>query len=176
MPPKPLPSVKTDLDNLQYEEPVIVWFGHSSYLIKINGKNILVDPVFSGHASPFSFTTKAFAGTDVYGVDDMPNLDVIIISHDHYDHLDYKTIIKLAPKAKQIVTSLGVASHLLYWGIPAGKIIELDWWQSHQLPGDIQLTAVPARHFSGRSLVRNKNTVVIIRIGNTGAFCFYWRR
>ena len=156
IPPKPLPSIKTDLKSLPDDAPVIVWFGHSSYLIKINGKHILIDPVFSGHASPFTFTAKSFAGTDVYEVEDFPEIDVLLISHDHYDHLDYKTVLGLMPKTKLICTSLGVASHLNYWGIDSNKIIEFDWWQSHTLFNELQLTAVPARHFSGRSFVRNK--------------------
>ena len=156
IPPKPIPSVKTNLKLLPDEAPVIIWFGHSSYLIKLNGKHILVDPVFSGHASPFSFTTKSFAGTDVYTVEDLPDIDVLIISHDHYDHLDYETVKKLANKTKLICTSLGVAAHLGYWGFDKNKIIEFDWWDNHALINDMQLTAVPARHFSGRSFVRNK--------------------
>lgn len=155
IPPKPLPSVKTDLHLLPNDKPVIVWFGHSSYLIKINSKHILVDPVFSGHASPFSFSTKSFAGTNVYAVKDLPDIDVLLITHDHYDHLDYETVKKISAKTKLICTSLGVASHLNYWGIN-NKIIEFDWWNSNALTGDIQLTAVPARHFSGRTFVRNK--------------------
>ena len=116
VPPKPLPSIKTDLKSLPDNAPVIVWFGHSSYLIKINGKHILVDPVFSGHASPFSFSVKSFAGTDVYNVDDFPPIDVLLITHDHFDHLDYKTVSKLISKTSLICTSLGVASHFKYWG------------------------------------------------------------
>lgn len=156
VPPKPLPSVKTNLKNLPDGAPVIVWFGHSSYLIKINGKHILVDPVFSGHASPFSFSTKSFAGTDVYTIDDLPAIDVMLISHDHYDHMDYETVQKLSAKTSLICTSLGVAAHLNFWGIDNRKIIEFDWWDSHEIVNDMQLTAVPARHFSGRTFVRNK--------------------
>src|SRR6185295_12718210 len=127
VPPKPLPSVKTDLKNLPGNAPVIIWFGHSSYLIKINGKHILVDPVFSGHASPFSFSAKSFPGTDIYTVEDLPDLDAIIISHDHYDHLDYGIIKKLAQKTRLICTSLGIASHLNYWVVDNNKIVEFDW-------------------------------------------------
>ncbi len=156
VPAKALPSVKTDLKNLLGDAPVIVWFGHSSYLIKINGKHILVDPVFCGHASPFSFTTKSFAGTDIYTVEDLPDIDVLLISHDHYDHLDYKTVTELIPKTKMVCTSLGVASHLQYWGFDADKIIEFDWWNERTVFDDLTFTAVPARHFSGRGLIRNK--------------------
>jgi len=155
-PAKPLPSIKTNLKNLPDDSPVIIWFGHSSYLIKISGKYILVDPVFSGHASPFSFTTKSFAGTDIYNVEDLPEIDVLLISHDHYDHLDYKTVRQLIPKTKMVCTSLGVASHLIYWGFDKNKIIEFDWWNEYLLFDDLKFTAVPARHFSGRTFIRNK--------------------
>lgn len=155
-PLKPIPSIKIDLNNLPAGEPVIVWFGHSSYLIRISNKTILVDPVFSGHASPFSFTTKSFEGTDVYGAGDMPGIDILVITHDHYDHLDYETILKLQPKVKRVCASLGVASHLVYWGYDKQIITELDWWQSTVFDDEVTFTAVPARHFSGRSLTRNK--------------------
>jgi L-ascorbate metabolism protein UlaG (beta-lactamase superfamily) len=156
VPPKTLPSVKTNLKILNSTEPTIVWFGHSSYLINISNKNILVDPVFCGHASPFSFTTNSFSGSNVYSVEDMPDIDILILTHDHYDHLDYETVVKLNQKTKQICTSLGVASHLIYWGIDEQKIIEFDWLDSHQVTSDITLTTTPARHFSGRLFARGK--------------------
>lgn len=155
VPPRPLPSVRTDLRSLPAADaPVIVWFGHSSYLIKVKNFNILVDPVFSGHASPFSFFAKAFPGADVYDVDDLPEIDLVILTHDHYDHLDYKTIRKLIPRAKRFCTSLGVSSHLKYWGLSSKKVLELDWWQSETIEPDITITATPARHFSGRGFKR----------------------
>ncbi len=157
IPPSPLPSIKTDLKNLPDGNPVLVWFGHSSYLIKINGKHILVDPVFSGYASPFTFkSAKSFDGSDVYTVDDMPPIDILIISHDHYDHLDYKTIKKLNQKTTHIITSLGVSSHLEYWGLDKNKITELDWYDNTEKVEGITITSAPARHFSGRTFVRAK--------------------
>ncbi len=156
-PPTTLPSVKTDLKTLHFDEPSIVWFGHSSYLISIDGKRILVDPVFSGAASPFSFGAKSFDGANVYGVDDMPDIDILILTHDHYDHLDYKTVVALNHRTKLICTSLGVSSHLTYWGIDENKIIEFDWWNEQQLPNGIKLTAAPSRHFSGRLFTRGKS-------------------
>lgn len=87
-PQQVIPSIKTDLKNLADDKPTIIWFGHSSYLIKFKGLNILIDPVFSGNASPVSFCGKSFAGSDVYSVDDMPEIDMLILSHDHYDHLE----------------------------------------------------------------------------------------
>ena len=95
-----IPSVKTDLLNLDPAKDILVWFGHSSYFMQVDGKKILVDPVFSGAASPVSFNIKAFKGTDIYTTDDIPGIDFLFISHDHWDHLDYKTIIKLKPKIK----------------------------------------------------------------------------
>jgi L-ascorbate metabolism protein UlaG (beta-lactamase superfamily) len=154
-PSEPIESVKTDLKSLS-DEPQIVWFGHSSYLIHINGKNILVDPVFSGHASPFSFAVKSFEGADIYKVEDMPPIDVLVITHDHYDHLDYKTVKALQPKVNHVVTSLGVGSHLKRWGYAESKITELDWHENSTIDSVLSFTAQPARHFSGRGLKRNQ--------------------
>jgi L-ascorbate metabolism protein UlaG (beta-lactamase superfamily) len=156
-PAQPLPSIKTDLKNLSGKNPVLIWFGHSSYFININEKNILVDPVFSGNASPVTFMTGNFPGSNEYKVVDFPDLDMVLITHDHYDHLDYKTILELKSKTKLFCTSLGVGAHLEKWGIPSEKIIEFDWWQSKPVFGDFELTATPARHFSGRSLKRYKS-------------------
>ncbi|WP_332367956.1 MBL fold metallo-hydrolase [Spirosoma telluris] len=156
VPPRPIPSVKTDLKALDDSKPTIVWFGHSSYLIKSKGVTLLLDPVFSGHASPVSFFGKSFAGTDMYSVDDMPNIDYLILSHDHYDHLDYETVTKLIPKVKKFYTALGVGAHLERWGVPADRIVEFDWWEHQSVADSIELTATPARHFSGRSFARGK--------------------
>lgn len=155
-PEEKLPSVQTNLKTLSDDKPSIVWFGHSSYLIKSKGKTVLVDPVFSGHSSPVSFFAKAFKGANVYGVKDMPAIDVLIITHDHYDHLDYETILAMQSNVKKIYTSLGVGAHLERWGIPADKIVEFDWWDNQKIADSIELTAVPARHFSGRSFARGR--------------------
>ncbi len=153
-PPKPIPSIHTDLQNLPDGEASLVWFGHSSYLLKIDKVHILVDPVFSGNASPVSIFAKAFPGSNVYGVKDMPaTIEAVLLTHDHYDHLDYKTILELKTRTNHFYTSLGVGAHLEYWGIEPEKITELDWWESTTL-GDLTLTATPGRHFSGRSLKR----------------------
>ncbi len=150
-----LPSVKTDLKKLNNAEPIIVWFGHSSYLIKINNKTILVDPVFSGNAAPVSFMVKAFKGADVYSVEDLPAIDILLLTHDHYDHLDHKTVIKLQGKVKKIVCSLGLGSHLEHWGISKTKINELDWFETFTDEG-LSFTATPARHFTGRGIKRGQ--------------------
>lgn len=155
-PVKKLPFVKTDLNKLDSSKPVIIWFGHSSYLLRIENKNFLVDPVFSGNAAPVSFMVKAFAGSNEYKAEDMPVIDYLILTHDHYDHLDFKTIRKLRNKADKIYCSLGISSHLKYWGVDENKITEMDWWQSEQLVNNMKLTAAPARHFSGRGLKRGQ--------------------
>lgn len=153
-PPKPLPAVRTDLKTLPSGDPVIVWFGHSSYLIHHNGYNILVDPVLSGHASPFSFMVKAFPGSNIYSVDDLPEIDLLIITHNHYDHLDQQTLRLLQPRIKLVYTALGVGKDLVRCGIGANLITEMDWWDTDEVAPGITLTAAPARHFSGRGVKR----------------------
>src|SRR5690606_32474015 len=151
----PIPSVKTDLHQLDAQADVLVWFGHSSYFMQVDGKKVLVDPVFNGHASPVSFTTKSFPGTTGYHVTDMPDIDYLIITHDHWDHLDYNTVKQLQPKVGRVICPLGVGAHLEYWGYPPGKIMELDWHELTQLSDGFTLRATPARHFSGRGFKRN---------------------
>ncbi len=154
-PDRPLPFVKTDLQTLPAGPPVLIWFGHSSYLIHYNGLNILTDPVFSGHASPIPGMIKAFAGTNNYSAADMPDIDILLITHNHYDHLDKATLRQLAPRVKAVYTALGVGRDLVRAGIPAAIITEMDWWDTTLATPDLALTAAPARHFSGRGLRRN---------------------
>lgn len=153
-----LPSVKTDLSSLSADKPAVVWFGHSSYFIKLNGRNILIDPVFSERASPFQFLgKKAYPTQTPYTLNDFPDsIDLVLITHDHYDHLDYNTIKKLHPKVKQFYTALGVGSHLAYWGVDEAKITEFDWWEAQSFAPGFEVIATPARHFSGRGLKRNQ--------------------
>ncbi len=153
-PPQTLPSIKTDLKNLPDENPTIIWFGHSSYLIKSRGVAILVDPVLNGHASPVSFFGKPFDGSDVYSVHDLPPIDLVLLTHDHYDHLHYSSVKQLAVSAKYFCVSLGVASHLEHWGVAPEKITEFDWWDAKLVLPEIELIATPARHFSGRTFKR----------------------
>jgi L-ascorbate metabolism protein UlaG (beta-lactamase superfamily) len=149
-----LPSIKTNLKNLA-GEPSIIWFGHSSYLITVNGLKILVDPVFSERASPVQYLgSKNYPIQTPYTIDDFPDLDLVIISHDHYDHLDYNTILKLDSKTKLFCTGLGVGSHLAHWGIADSRIREFDWWEGDTVLPGVELIATPARHFSGRGFTR----------------------
>ncbi|MBL7991111.1 MAG: MBL fold metallo-hydrolase [Candidatus Kapabacteria bacterium] len=155
-PPKPIPSVKTDLKALPDSVPTLVWFGHSGYLLHVDGKNILVDPIFAESIAPVPWFMKSYAGTSVYSVDDLPPLDAVIITHDHYDHLNYETITKIIAKTKHFYTALGVGEHLAYWGVDEQNITELDWWEKADITSSISLTATPARHFSGRGIINDK--------------------
>jgi L-ascorbate metabolism protein UlaG (beta-lactamase superfamily) len=131
----------------------VTWLGHSTMLIEIDGVRILTDPVWGPRASPSVLVgPKRFQAVPV-ALREMPPVDVVFVSHDHYDHLDYPTIRALAKTSVPFVTSLGVGGHLEYWGVQADRITELDWWESHTLPNtDVVLTAAPSQHFSGRGL------------------------
>jgi L-ascorbate metabolism protein UlaG (beta-lactamase superfamily) len=157
IPPVALPSKQVNLFELGADEQVFVWFGHSSYFMQIDGKKILVDPVLSGAASPLSFTTKAFAGTTVYSVKDIPVVDYLFISHDHWDHLDYKTIAKIQPTVGKVFCGLGVSAHLKQWGYTDQQIVEADWNELMMHDNGFIVNSVPARHFSGRLFKRNQS-------------------
>lgn len=150
-----IPHIATDLKSLPADENVLVWFGHSSYFMQLNGVRFLVDPVFSGNASPVPRSVVAFEGTNTYGVDDLPDIDYLLISHDHYDHLDYKTIIKLKDRVGKVICGLGVGSHFEKWGYPDEQVIEADWYDSIGLREGFTVHATPSRHFSGRGVKRN---------------------
>lgn len=154
-PVKIIPSIKTSLLDLDIEDDVLIWFGHSSYFIQIENIRFLVDPVFSGNASPIPNSMKSFKGTDIYSVDEMPIIDYLIITHDHYDHFDHKTISALNGKVHKVICPLGVANHLKSRGYNGSQIIENDWYQSISLRKNLHLHTLPSRHFSGRSLIRN---------------------
>jgi L-ascorbate metabolism protein UlaG (beta-lactamase superfamily) len=151
-----IPSHKTDLKALDPQEAVLVWMGHSSFYMQLNGYRILVDPVFSSYASPLSFINKAFAGSNIYSADDMPDIDVLIMSHDHWDHLDYDTIKSLQPKIKAIICPLGVGEYFEEWGFAPEQIHEEDWFTEVKLAEDLSVFVLPSQHFSGRMLKQNQ--------------------
>lgn len=133
------------------------WLGHSTVLLEIDGKRVLTDPVWGERVSPVGFAgPKRFHPVPVT-IEQLPPLDAIVVSHDHYDHLDYPTILQLIPLGVPFVTSLGVGAHLEAWGVPPDRIVELDWWESVQL-GDLTFTAAPSQHFSGRSVADRNRT------------------
>lgn len=135
------------------------WLGHSTVLLEIDGWRVLTDPVWGPRASPSRFVgPKRFQPVPV-AVRQLPPLDAVIVSHDHYDHLDYSTMRQIRKLAVPIVTSLGVGTHLEAFGIAPERIVELDWWQSHRIPDTgLTLTAAPSQHFSGRGLKDGNRT------------------
>ena len=145
-----------DVVNIAHDTPAVYRLGHSSMLLKISGKVILIDPMFSQRASPFSFIGPKRFHPVPLNIEDFAEIDAVIISHDHYDHLDKETIKILSSKTRQFFVPLGVGQYLTQWGVAKNKINELDWWQDSYLD-EIKFTATPAQHFSGRGLLdRNK--------------------
>jgi L-ascorbate metabolism protein UlaG (beta-lactamase superfamily) len=151
-----LPSIKTDLKSFKRDENIVIWFGHSSFFLQIDGKKILIDPVLSGNASPVKFFNKSYKGSDIYGTEDIPNIDYLFISHDHYDHLDYDTLIKLKPKIKKVITALGVGAHFEHWGYDKNIIIERDWNETVVLDEGFEAIVTTARHRSGKGPKSNQ--------------------
>ena len=155
VPTTPLPSI----DPLAaWTKPAMsglraTWLGHSTVLLEIDGLRVLTDPVWGPRASPSSLAgPKRFQPVPV-PLRAMPPLDLVVVSHDHYDHLDYPTIRALAKTDVPFVTSLGVGAHLEAWGVRPERIVELDWWETYRMPdADLSITAAPSQHFSGRGL------------------------
>ena len=150
------------------------WLGHSTVLLEMDGLRILTDPVWGKRASPSRWAgPKRFQAVPV-PLKAMPEIDLVVISHDHYDHLDYPSIRELARRQVPFVTSLGVGAHLQAWGIPSERITELEWWQSHRLPNsELTVTAAPSQHFSGRGLKDRNATLwssMVIRSARHAVF------
>jgi len=151
-----IPVVKINLTALNPQENLLVWFGHSSCYIQLDEMRFLIDPVFSSYASPVSFMNKAFKGTNIYSSADIPDIDYLIITHDHWDHLDYNTVKELKPRVGKVVCPLGVGAHFARWGYEAEDIIEMDW--NEMIACDLfEIHCLPARHFSGRALKQKQS-------------------
>ena len=136
------------------------WLGHSTVLLEIDGLRVLTDPVWGARASPSRWAgPRRFQPVPV-PLRALPPIDLVLVSHDHYDHLDYPTIRQLRRRDVPFITSLGVGAHLEAWGVRPENIVELDWWESHTLPGAaLTVTAAPSQHFSGRT-PKNRNTTL----------------
>ena len=162
VPQQPLPSI--DPLETWLRPPAsglrVTWLGHSTLLLEIDGLRVLTDPVWGVRASPSRLAgPKRFQPVPV-ALRELPPVDLVLISHDHYDHLDYPTIRELAKSAVPFVTSLGVGAHLEFCGVAPKRIVELDWWEAHQLPNSaLRVTAAPSQHFSGRGL-KNRNSTL----------------
>ena len=162
VPPAPLPAlnpleawVKPPGSGLR-----ATWLGHSTLLLEMDGLRVLTDPVWGARASPSRLAgPKRFQPVPV-PLRAMPPVDLVVVSHDHYDHLDYPTIRQLRKRNVPFVTSLGVGAHLEAWGVRPENIIELDWWETHTLPGAaLTVTAAPSQHFSGRTPKSRNSTL-----------------
>lgn len=136
----------------------VTWLGHSTLLIELDGHLLLTDPVFSERASPFTFAGPKRFHPPALSVAGLPPLDAVLISHDHWDHLDHQSILDLHERGVTFVVPLGVGAHLEAWGVPAERIREMDWWQELDL-GDLRIASTPAHHFSGRGVFDRDTTL-----------------
>ena len=154
-PPGLLTTAKVDPASLQAAPASglrITWLGHSTTLIEIDGLRVLTDPVWGRRASPVDWLGAERWYEPPLALAELPEIDAILISHDHYDHLDHRTIIALKDKPVTFIVPLGVGAHLEYWGVPKERIVELDWWETACI-GSLRVTSTPARHASGRVLL-----------------------
>ncbi|CAG9296943.1 MBL fold metallo-hydrolase [Celerinatantimonas diazotrophica] len=154
-PNKPIATDKTNLLTLDPQTDLAVWLGHSSSFIQLDGMRFLIDPVFSNNASPIPATNRAFAGSNIYVATDMPAIDYLLITHDHWDHLDYPSIVALKEKVHHVIVPLGVGGYFRQWGYPDDMITECDWNQ-HTFAGKVTVVTLPAQHFSGRLFHKNR--------------------
>lgn len=149
-PATPLEVRKLDSKQFEDEMDKFVWYGHSTVLFRISGKNVLIDPMFGPDASPIGpMRTRRFSKSSLEWIDDLPQLDLVLLTHDHYDHLDYYSILKLKDKTDTFWVALGAKRHLVKWEIPEHKIKEFDWWEETEFDA-LRIVFTPSRHFSGR--------------------------
>ena len=153
-----LPAKPVDLshvNNQDSDQLNVTWLGHSSLMINIDGHKILTDPVFEKRISVFGPTR--FNGDVPLDIQQIPQIDAVIISHDHHDHLNKYSVQRLMDRSNKFIVPLAVGTRLIDWGVPPGKIVELDWWQEYRLDQNLMIAATPAQHFSGRGITdRNK--------------------
>ncbi|WP_432696436.1 MBL fold metallo-hydrolase [Marinobacterium sp. YM272] len=155
-PDNALPSVKVDIRSLDPAEDLLIWLGHSSFYLQLAGKRFLIDPVFGPNAAPVPGMIPAFQGTTPYTVEDFPAIDYLLITHDHWDHLDYPSLTALQSRVSEVITPLGVGAYLQGWGFDSARITEGDWYDEFGLDGDLKIHVIPARHYSGRALKRRQ--------------------
>lgn len=161
IPQEPIEAVKTDLKALPKDSDWVVWFGHSSYLFSLGGKLFLVDPVLKPEF-PSLLMLKAFPGTDIYRPEDLPSIDVLIVTHEHWDHMDYATLRDLRKKVKKVICPLGIADYLRYWHYSDHQIVETEWGEREELKiknEELKITCLPSRHFSNRLLGKRNQTL-----------------
>ncbi|QJD85437.1 MBL fold metallo-hydrolase [Cohnella herbarum] len=162
-PQSPIQAVPLTPQQLQSDADAhrakVTWFGHSAILLQLDGKTLFIDPMLGKSPSPFTlFGGRRYSNKLPIEVEELPAIDAVILSHDHYDHLDYGTIRKLMHKVNRFFVPLGVAAHLERWGVEPGRITEHDWWEEIEFEG-LKLATAPARHFSGRSIGDRNSTL-----------------
>jgi len=154
VPPKPLPLLAVDRVSLAAAPPAsglrAFWIGHASSYVEIDGLRLLLDPVFAERVSPLPIGPRRFHPPPV-ALGDLPPIDAVLVSHDHYDHLDMATVQQLAARGTRFFVPLGIGAHLERWGVSPAQIEEMEWWQRRSL-GGIEIVCTPTRHYSGRSL------------------------
>lgn len=154
-----IPISMIDWNKIKGEEDSLTWFGHSAFLISIDNKKLLVDPMLGPIASPVSFAgSKRYSENMLHIIDEMPAIDAVFITHDHYDHLDYPSILKLKNKVDHFFVPHGVGAHLIRWGVAKGKITELNWWDETEFQG-LTVAFTPSKHFSGRGIFNLDTTL-----------------
>ena len=160
IPPSKIPFVAVSASSLKLSATPVLrafWIGHASVYVEIDGTRMLIDPMFSDYASPFAFGPKRFHPPPIK-LQDLPKIDAVVISHDHYDHLDMKSITHLSKQGTEFFVPLGIGAHLERWNVSQKQIHELEWWQ-HQKVGEIKIICTPTRHYSGRGLTDYKATL-----------------
>jgi len=160
-PPAPIPVLPVAAQTLQAAPSASAlrafWIGHASVYIEIDGARMLVDPIFSEYASPFEVGPKRFHPPPI-ALADLPPIDAVLITHDHYDHLDMRTIQALAQRGATFFVPLGIGAHLQRWGVPAAQLRELEWGQEQPLKG-VRVVSTPSRHYSGRGIADQRATL-----------------
>jgi L-ascorbate metabolism protein UlaG (beta-lactamase superfamily) len=176
-PEKPLPVVPVDSTTIASKHDSlarVTWFGHSAFLLEIAGKNVLLDPMLGENAGPHPWLGPSrFSNGIPIEIVKLPQIDVVIYSHDHYDHLDYQSVLKLKDKVSKFFVPLGIGSHLAAWGIDEKNIREFSWWEEFTLE-DLRFICTPARHFSGRGILDRNTTLWASWIINSESYTIYF--
>ncbi|RSD28641.1 MBL fold metallo-hydrolase [Mesobacillus subterraneus] len=154
-----IPISEINWDKINSDKDSLTWFGHSAFLLSIDHNKILVDPMLGPVASPVSFAgSKRYTGGLLHIINEMPPIDAVFITHDHYDHLDYPSIRKLKDKVGHFFVPYGVSTHLIRWGVAEDKITDLNWWEETEFKG-LTIALTPSKHFSGRGPFNRNSTL-----------------